>query len=214
MRRIVLGLVLAALAYSPAALAHGGAPGFTSTVRVLRPPVPGVSVRVLEHDDRLLLENTGNEDVVILGYDGEPYLRFSGGRVYENLNSPSKYLNGDRYGNVKLPPNANAKATPRWVIAARSDEFDWHDHRIHWMSPIPPAKVQTAPNARHHVFDWRVPGLAAGRRFTIAGSLDYAPVPKRTLWPFVVVGGAAIVLLSAAGLVVVSRRDRTTSPGG
>jgi len=208
MRRVVLGLALAALACSPAALAHGGAPGFTSTVRWVRPTVPGVSVRVLEHDDRLLLTNAGGEEVVILGYDGEPYLRFADGQVYENLNSPAKYLNGDRYGNVKLPANVDAKAKPRWVVAARSDEFDWHDHRIHWMSPVPPAKVGAAPDARHHIFDWKVPGVAAGKRFTIAGSLDYAPVPKRNVWPFVLAGFAAVALLTTAFVILVSVRRR------
>lgn len=50
-----------------------------------------------------------------------------------------------------------------------------------------------------------VPGVADGKRFAIVGSLDYAPVPRRTLWPLVVAGATAVVLLSAAGLLLASR---------
>jgi hypothetical protein len=206
MKRALATAACAALVACPAALAHGGGvAGFSSTVRTVSPPVPGLRVRVLERDDRLLLTDAGGEEVVILGYDGEPYLRFADGKVYENRNSPAVYLNGDRFGNVQLPPNADPDAKPKWLVAARSNAYDWHDHRIHWMSTIAPAKIRAAPTQRHHVLSWQVPGVADGKRFAIVGSLDYTPVPKRTLWPFVVAGAAVVVLLSAAGLLFASR---------
>ena len=50
----------------------------------------------------------------MLGYEGEPYLRFNDRGVDRNVNSPATYLNQDRYGQVNPPPNATADATPEW----------------------------------------------------------------------------------------------------
>ena len=57
--------------------------------------------------------------------------------------------------------------------------FEWHDHRMHWMSQSKPPQVKDE-DAQAHIFDWKVPitvggaqgadrrharlGAAAGRR--------------------------------------------------
>ncbi len=48
------------------------------------------------------------------------------------------------------------------------------------MSPALPTEDRDAPRKPHHVFDWRVPATADGKRFFITGSLDYKPPPKES----------------------------------
>ena len=76
--------------------------------------------------------------VEVVGYQGEPYLRYlPDGTVEENALSPSKYLNEGRYGG-DLPAAADAAAPPQWAVVASDGSFAWHDHRTHWMNPLPP----------------------------------------------------------------------------
>jgi hypothetical protein len=178
---LALLLVVAALGVAPSAAAHGGgggAQGYRSTVTAIRPSIAGLTVTVLDSDDRLGLRNESGKTVVVDGYDDEPYLRFVGKDVYRNVRSPATYLNEDRYGRIEVPTSADANAKPVWKQVARGGYWEWHDHRIHWMSTIPPAKVSAAKSEPHHLFDWRVPGSAGGRRLAIVGSLDYSPPPS------------------------------------
>lgn len=201
MKRTLLAAASAALVVCSAAAAHGGggALGFRSTVTSISPAAPGVSVTVLDSDDRLQLRNETGRPLIVLGYEGEPYLAFRGGRVYRNVRSPATYLNDDRFGKVDLPARADPKAQPEWEQVSPRETFDWHDHRIHWMSPMLPPTVEVAKDEKHHVFDWAVPATLSGEPFTIAGSLDYEPPPGGNptilvvLLAVVIVGGAALV---------------------
>jgi hypothetical protein len=193
--------VLVALVVCPAAAAHGGggARGFVSTVTSLRPAAPGLEVTVLESDDRLLLRNESGQDVLIKGYDGEPYLRFTrDGAVFRNANSPATYLNEERYGGVAVPASAGKTASPRWERVGSQHSHEWHDHRIHWMSTIDPRMVRDAPEERHHVFNWTVRGELGGRPLTILGRLDYAPPPDSRFKPVLIIPIVALTLAGAA----------------
>ena len=96
---------------------------------------------------------------MVPGYEGEPYLRFlKSGRVEVNVNSPARYLNEERYGGVTIPKTAGAKATPKWQLVAQGGEYEWHEHRIHWMSTIEPPRVKASGGKTlMKVFDWNVP---------------------------------------------------------
>ena len=173
--------VLSALVVASSAGAHSGPgpalPGFKATITGLPPGVPGVRVRVLGAEDRLWLLNRSRRTVTVLGYEGEPYLRFRADGVYENRSSPAAYLNADRFARAVVPRTAHAGAKPRWRKLAKSRAWAWHDHRIHWMSTFPPKQVVDDRASPHHIFDWSVPLSAAARRVTIVGSLDYEPPP-------------------------------------
>ncbi len=204
MRRAFLAAALVALVAVPAAAAHGGggARGFTSTVTSITPALAGLTVTVRDFDDRLLLRNETGQTVIILGYQGEPYLEFRPGGVFRNRRSPATYLNDDRFGRVDLPADADPKAAPRWEQVSPRPTFEWHDHRIHWMSTTMPPKVAAAKDEPHHVFDWKVPGRVSGKPLLISGTLDYAPLPGQTfpkalLIPLalLIVGGGAAVWL-------------------
>ena len=176
MKRTAVLLALGALLAAPAAPAHHGGPkGYTSTVLGLTPSLSGVTARMLGGDDRMLLHNDSGKVLMIKGYNGEPYLRFSPDGVYQNDRSPAVYLNSDRYAQIQLPPQASAKAQPQWEKILPGHAFTWHDHRVHWMSPIAPPAVQKTPEKRHHIFDWTIPAEVNGKAVKIRGTLDYAP---------------------------------------
>ena len=103
--------------------------------------MPGLSVQVLEFADRLMLTNHTGKTVTIYGYQGEPYARvLANGTAEQNERSPATYLNTTFYGNVTVPASASPSAPPQWTVVDRTGQFEWHDHRIHWKSPLlPPA---------------------------------------------------------------------------
>ena len=218
MRRLVTGLA-AGLALASAAAAHGpagGGVGYVSTAESLKPPVLGVFVRVLGGDDRLRLANSSGKTIVVLGYQREPFLRFSLGGVYENVRSPATYLSRERDpARAHVPASADPTATPLWRKVATGQSYDWHDHRIHWTKPDPPAAVQRAPNEVHLLFRWAVPARADGKPFAIVGFTGYVPPPGRqgdggmSGWLLAAAIGGAIVAVAAIGAGVRRARRRT-----
>jgi hypothetical protein len=80
LRRIgVAGVTLVALLAASAASAHGPgeAEGCVSTAAGIRPHLQGAGINVLDGDERLGIRNGTGITLVVLGYQGEPYLRFT-----------------------------------------------------------------------------------------------------------------------------------------
>jgi hypothetical protein len=202
LRKALAVAVLLACLLASGAEAHVGTAklGYQSTIRSVKPRVPGIQAKVIYGDDQVRLDNRSGETIVIDGYGGEPYLRFAPQGVFVNVNSPAGYLNQDRYGKSAVPKSANAKATPNWQKLAGGKVWAWHDHRIHYMSPVFPPAIQAAPRKPHHVFDWKVPATADGKRFFITGSLDYKPPPKESQ-SFPVALVIVLAALIGAGMV-------------
>jgi hypothetical protein len=195
------------LAGAPYAAAHSGNPNMRSEVTAITPQTDGVTVEVLNYDDRLELHNTSGEDVVIEGYRGEPYARvLADGTVQVNTNSEAYYLNDDRYGDVQVPKGL-AK-TPKWKQLSRSGRFEWHDHRMHWMSQSKPPQVKDE-NAKAHIFDWTVPIAIGGTKGQIAGTLDWVPLPGGGLPTGLIFGSAAVLIALCIGVFFLRRRRDT-----
>lgn len=218
-----LTLIASAVA-APAALAHGGgSPDYISEVDSVQPADAGLTVDVLDRDDRLLLRNRGEQTVVVIGYDGEPYVRLAAdGTVAVNRNSPALYLNDDRFADVDVPDNADGDAAPDWDVVNRDGQYEWHDHRIHWMSEgtLPPAVTDTGAETK--VFDWTVPLRVGDREGGIDGTLTWVGRPGGGFPVAAAVALAAIVLGGLALVVFVRRRrggdrgdgDRAAKPAG
>ena len=219
MRIAVCAVAVAALLLGPpAALAHQGNPHYRSTITRVTPPVRGISVSVLNYDDRLELQNTSGRTVTVFDYKGKPYARLLADRTVEvNTNSEAYYLNNDRYGQVAVPKALGAQ--PHWKLVDRTGRFQWHDHRIHWMSKSDPPQLKDK-NTRTHIFDWQVPIQVGSSRGAIAGSLSWVPLPGGSLPTGAIVVLVALVVASLAIAVIVRRRrtaggdDERAAAGG
>jgi len=198
---------VALLLGAPVALAHQGSPNFLSQVNRLDPAIDGVTVTVLNRDDRLLLQNTSGEDVLVKGYTEEPYARIDAdGTVWVNTDSEAYYINDERDGKVEVPPDADSKGEPRWEEVSRSGRFEWHDHRMHWMSEADPEAVKDE-DVRTKIFDWQVPLEVGGQEAAIAGTLFWTPVASASGVPLpAILAGAAVVILLCIAVVIVRRR--------
>ena len=193
------------LAGAPVAIAHEGSPNFLSQVNSIT-PADGISVEVLNRDDRLQLRNDSGRTVVIEGYSGEPYARIDAdGTVSVNTDSEAYYLNEERDGNVDAPDSADSKGEPRWEEVSKTGRFEWHDHRMHWMSEEDPEQVEDK-GVRSKVFDWKVPLEVDGRPGVIAGTLFWTPTSSSSLPLPAIFAFAALVIVLAVAVAIKRRR--------
>ncbi len=210
LRAVVAAAALLALALAPAASAHQGNPNYRSVIDAVSPKVSGVSLEVLNLDDRLELRNTSGRTVVVEGYNGEPYARLlADGTVQINRRSPAFYLNDDRFAQVKVPATAKPSATPQWQLVDKASRFEWHDHRIHWMSEAPPKQV-TDKSEPTKVFDWKVPVRVGAERGAVTGTLFWQPTAGGGA-PVAAIAGFGVIGVLGAAACVVGRRRRAAA---
>ena len=185
---------------------QGSSYDYRSNITAITPAVPGLSVEVLEFADRLLLRNHTGKTVTIYGYDGEPYARvLANGTTEQNVLAPATYLNTNFYADVTVPSFASAKASPKWEVIDRTGQLEWHDHRIHWMSPVPPAFVKNK-NTRALIFNWQVPIAVGSAKGAIDGQLFWTPENSKAPLAVIVLG--VVIVLAGILLVVFVRRRR------
>jgi hypothetical protein len=193
---------------------QGSSYDYRSNITAITPRAPGLSLQVLEFADRLLLTNHTGRTVTVYGYQGEPYARVrASGAVEVNMRSPAYYLNQSFYGNVTVPASASPSAPPRWVLVDHTGQFEWHDHRIHWMSPLLPPEVKDK-SKRTLVFDWQVPIEVGARKGAVDGQLFWTPESSKASVTVIVLGVLIVVGGLLFVLVVRRRRSRTTPDAG
>jgi hypothetical protein len=186
---------------------------YRSYVTSVVPHIPGLSLEVLEFADRLILTNHSGRTVTVYGYQEEPYARvLADGLVQLNTRSPAYYLNQNFYGQVTVPSSASPKAAPHWVTVDRTGQLEWHDHRIHWMSPIPPAKV-TDKSKRTLIFQWQVPIQVGAHKGAVNGNLLWVPLGDSTTPTAAIVALLAIVFLGVLVVLLVRKRRSRRPPG-
>ncbi len=211
-RWVVLVAMFVLLVPASAAFAHGGNPNYRSVINEVTPSMPEVKFQVLNYDSYMQLLDQSGHEVVIYGYEGEPYARIlKDGTVQVNERSPALYLNENRFAEVKPPPTANAKARPKWKTFDHSASFIWHDHRMHYMSPTTPATV-TDEHKKTKIFNYEIPISDDGQRGAIHGTLFWVGPASTSKTPFII-GGIAIVLIGGALVLFVRRRRRDEDEG-
>jgi hypothetical protein len=209
-RALALGVAVALLAAS-AAQAHQGNPNYRSVVDAITPAVKGLTLHVLNYDDRFELTNRSGRTVTVQGYDREPYARvLADGTVEVNKRSPAYYLNDDRFADVKVPASADPKAPPQWSVVDKTGSLQWHDHRMHWMSRSLPPQVKDK-SRRTKVFDYAIPLRVGGQPASIRGTLFWQPDSGGGA-PVGAIAGLVALAVVALGAVVVVRRRRSREP--
>jgi hypothetical protein len=190
----------------------GSSANYRSLITGISPNPPGLSLQILQFSDRLQITNHTGQTITIYGYSGEPYARIlPDGTVQQNVRSPAVYLNENFYANVTVPPSANPNAPPRWSVVDRTGTFQWHDHRIHWMSPVTPPQVKDT-SKRTKIFDWRVPIAVGKRTGAISGTLFWTP--QSSSFPIGALIALIAIVLASGALVLVVRRRRGLGPPG
>ena len=197
-------MVLVFFASAPPAEAHTisgiSATNYRSEILAVSPPDPNASVRLLELGRMVKLTNRGTTDLVVLGYDSEPYLRVGPRGVFENTNSPTLYKNRltAEGSTPETPKSATAKASPTWKRTGGGTTVKWRDQRTRWEGPDAPS-VTAAPDRRQVVVpSWSILLERGSSRLTVTGSIVYVPAPSLVPWAILTV--VLLLLTAAAGL--------------
>lgn len=179
---LVLTIAAPVLGAAPAA-AHAGATNDRPRLVSVAPRVPGLTVRVLDRA-RFELRNATGDRVVVLGYEGEPYLRLEAEGIWRNRRSPATYLNRSLDGG-DVPREADAGARPRWErLPGAIDLVRWHDHRLHRFRSV------ATPDS------WQIALRVDGRPIAVSGVIERDEPPAWWPWALLGVAGAAALLLA------------------
>ncbi|MGB2952724.1 MAG: hypothetical protein WBB74_04940 [Gaiellaceae bacterium] len=153
----------------------------------------GLEAKIVDGDQRLWLRVAAGLTVIVLGFEGEPYLRFSPGGVAVNERSPAFYLNRSRPSLV--PRGLNPRASPRWHRLTAGRTYSWHEDRLHGLASA------ARPSNSSYVGRWTIPLKVAGVGATISGGLWYRDRPSLVwFWPI------AVTIASLAALLRLRRR--------
>ena len=120
---LLLALVAVVLVAPPVrAGALGGVEPSNYRTRVLavRPPVPGLSVEVVDAGTRLRLANGGPEDVVVLGDQSEPWLRVPPGGVVSWHDRRARWDADEPPAQVRRAPGSVHVVIPEWTVPLRA----------------------------------------------------------------------------------------------
>jgi hypothetical protein len=219
--------VILVLGVRPAAADPPGPTDYESGVVALDPPTSVVAASIIGGDAFLLLEVAPGHEVLVIGYRGEPFVRFApNGEVAENRHSPSWHESQERYGTLDVPPEATPDAEPRWVTVADDGRWAWHDHRVHWMGTVPPLGSAPGDVVLDAVVPLRVDGEPVALRVRSVLQASPSAVPALLgagIGLALVLGAArlagahrgtalALSAVAAAALVVGIRQVRSVPP--
>ena len=174
---LAVAALAAALALAPVGpeAAHAGSHPFESVIEGIDPaPLgDGITVRMLDHDERIELTNRSGRTVVVEGYDGEPYARIeSDGPVRLNLRSPALAVNNDRWGRTPPTGREDPAARPEWARVGEDGRLAWFDRRAQYRRPGVPARVAD-PDVEQELWRYRVPIRVGGEPAAIRGTLSW-----------------------------------------
>lgn len=190
----VLGALVAALVPAVATADAAGPTDWRTTIVEVAPPVEGVRFSIVGGDAFVRAEVDPGVELVVLGYDGEPYLRIdAGGEVSTNERSFATYYNEDRYGNDDVPDVVDNRAEPAWRRIGDGGAWSWHDHRAHWMGDEPPIGLEPGDALPRQTIPLLVDGAPV--EITVETRLVASP----SVWPTLIGGvlGLQIGLVGA-----------------
>jgi hypothetical protein len=199
---VLVALIVGGVITAPAASAHTiagvQATNYQSTIEAVSPPSSTISVRLLDLGRRVQLTNRGRNDVVVFGYEGEPYLRVGPDGVFENRHSPTLYKNQATVNGTTatVPKSASASAQPQWHRTSGGDTARWRDQRTRWEGADPPG-VKRDPGRRQVVVQsWTIQLREGTGALAVTGRIVYVPPPALAPW----LGLAAVLLVAVAAL--------------
>jgi len=183
----VLGIlaILIALGSSPAAANNLTATDGRSSIVDIEPPGV-ITAGVVGGDAALRVVAEIGHEVVVIGYQGEPYLRIAAdGRTAVNAHSPARVLNRTRDGDSGAAPDPTSITDePEWLPLEGSGEVIWHDHRIHSMAAVDDGH------------DWSISLLVDGQPTEIHGILKVESTPSVLPWVLLIAALSGLAVLA------------------
>ena len=152
-----------------------------------------VRARIDDGDRKLELQVEGSHTVIVLGYAGEPFLRFSSAGVDVNDRSPTAVA--DKLARGGSAPALAPGAAAHWSRLTAGHRFAWHDHRL---GPVPGRSYGDGA-----VATWSIPLVVDGKPDRITGRLWHGQGPPLEIW--LALFGLA---LAAAAILSRQRSDR------
>jgi hypothetical protein len=149
--------------------------------RLLTPAeiAPGVRVRLLPgRSPGLMVESASERPLLVLGADGEPFLRIGPSGVEANARSRTWWQSG-RAGGRRGDERIDPAAPPDWRRVASAPRFSWIDAR---------AQVQSAGGANASPIAWEVPMRIGDEPTRVAGELVWKSISSN---PAALAGRAA-----------------------
>ena len=190
------GLMVWAVCPPPAVADPAGPTDYQTEVIAIDPDGTGFTVEIIGGDAFVGLVVEPGVAVEVIGYRGEPYLRFrADGLVEENANAPSTYLNEDRFGETTIPDSVDRGAEPDWQLVATNGSYAWHDHRTHWMNQQHPPGA--APG--DIILEGVVPLLVDGVEVDVIVQSTWMPPPSAS-------GASAGAVLGILAVAAIGRR--------
>jgi hypothetical protein len=203
---IGIAVALGTLGAPGEALAHGTAPvtalDFEARITSVGGAGGSIEARVIDGDRKLDLHVNGSHRVVVLGYAGEPFLRFSATGVAVNERSVTAVA--DKLVKPVSASALDADAVPLWSTKTSRHSFTWHDHRL---GPRPGQRYAVG-----NVAAWTIPIVVDGRSEQIAGRLWHAHGPP--LWPWLLLLGLTLAGVATLALTRSRRMLMGTAIGG
>lgn len=138
-------LIAAGVLASPE-VAHADAAGptdYRTEIISITPSTDLVEFTIEGGDAFVRAEVEPGHELLVLGYDAEPYLRIDAdGEVFENVRSYATYYNEERFGGSDIPDIVDNGATPEWGRIGSGGAWSWHDHRAHFMGTGTPIGME------------------------------------------------------------------------
>lgn len=175
--------------------AHGKAPtvatDFVATVTSIGGGSTGVKADVLGAYQRLRLRVPAGPVLIVLGYRGEAFIRFTSDGVQVNDRSSMAV-------DLRLTPGPavlDAAATPAWRRLTTGHVSTWHDDRLRPRTDARGARVSGS---------WSIPLVVDGRPAEIRGEVRRRPAPA--VWPWLLstllaLGGLGLLAARSSGRV-------------
>jgi hypothetical protein len=174
--------VLCLAVVSPALAAADGPVTPTATdylARITREPA-GVQAQVVDGYLNLWMRVPAAESVVVLDFQGAPWVRFDRRGVQVNHNSQEYYLS--QIPVPAVPPPTLARTTPpHWVSVASGHTYMWREGRMHALAAV------ALPPGTNFIGRWTIAMTVDGHAATLVGGLWHTGAPSIVwFWPIIV----------------------------
>src|SRR3954454_8105825 len=178
---------------------------YVSTVTAIDPAVTGLEVTVHGSGESVTLTNHTGRTVIVRGYSGEDYLRFTSTGVSVNRTSITAALNADG-GRSGPPPGLTGKPVS-WRPISTASTFTWSDFRIRWTGDERPPIVTADPHARHQVFAWAIQLKVGSQPTLVRGDVTWTGTSWLSRSVLLITAGL-LALVVALILAIRARRRR------